>query len=77
MLTPMTMDQLTSGQTATVKRVGGEGSIRRRLLDMGLTSGVAVEMIKASPLGDPIEYKVRGYHLSLRASEAQLVEIEL
>jgi Fe2+ transport system protein FeoA len=77
MPTPITLDQLTRGQTATVKKVGGKGSIRRRLLDMGVTSGVAVEMVKASPLGDPIEYKVRGYHLSLRTSEARLIEIEL
>jgi ferrous iron transport protein A len=77
MFTPITLDQLARGQKATVKKVGGKGSIRRRLLDMGVTNGVAVEMVKASPLGDPIEYKLRGYHLSLRTSEARLIEVEL
>lgn len=72
-----TLDQLTPGQAATVRKVGGEGAIRRRMLDMGLTTGAGIEMVKASPLGDPIEYKVRGYYLSLRKSEAQLIEIEL
>ena len=71
-----TLDQLARGQKATVKKVGGKGSIRRRLLDMGVTNGVAVEMVKAAPLGDPIEYKVRGYRLSLRVSEARLIEVE-
>ena len=74
---PNTLDQLARGQKATVKKVGGKGPIRRRLLDMGVTNGVAVEMVKASPLGDPIEYKVRGYHLSLRLSEARLIEVDV
>ena len=74
---PNTLDQLTRGQKATVKKVGGEGPVRRRLMDMGVTNGVNVEMVKASPLGDPIEYKVRGYHLSLRLSEARLIEVEV
>lgn len=73
----MTLDQLESGQLATIRKIGGEGALRRRLMDMGLVKGSKIEMVKAAPLGDPIDYLVRGYHLSLRKSEAQLVEIEL
>lgn len=71
-----TLDQLGPGQTATVKKIAGERSLRRRIMDMGVTRGVEIAMIKAAPMGDPIEYLVRGYHLSLRRSEAQLIEIE-
>lgn len=73
--TPITLDQLSAGETGRVKKVGGDGQIRRRLMDMGITSGVEIAMIKASPLGDPVEYRVRGYHLSLRKSEARLIEV--
>lgn len=73
----MTLDQLEAGQTATVVKIGGKGLIRRRLMDMGLTKGITVEMIKAAPMGDPIDYLVRGYHLSLRKVEAQMVEIKM
>jgi Fe2+ or Zn2+ uptake regulation protein/Fe2+ transport system protein FeoA len=75
--TNMTLDQLDTKQTATVRRIRGEGAVRRRLMDMGLVRGVAIERIKAAPMGDPVEYLVRGYHLSLRKTEAALVEIEL
>lgn len=71
-----TLDQLQPGQPATVRKIHGEGAIRRRLMDMGLVRGITVEMVKAAPMGDPVEYLVRGYHLSLRKSEAELVEIE-
>jgi Fe2+ transport system protein FeoA len=70
-----TLDQLTPGQKARVKRIGGEGSVRRRLMDMGITSGVEIAVIKTSPFGDPVEYLLRGYHLSLRKSEAQMIEV--
>lgn len=73
----MTLDQLQAGQSATVQKINGQGAVRRRLMDMGLVRGVSVEMLKAAPMGDPVEYVVRGYHLSLRKSEANLVEIEL
>lgn len=73
----MTLDQLATGQLATVRRIGGVGSVRRRLMDMGLVKGVNIEMVKMAPMGDPVEYLVRGYHLSLRKSEAELVEIDL
>jgi ferrous iron transport protein A len=75
--TKITLDQLDPGQSAKVTRIGGAGSIRRRLMDMGITSGVEIDVVKASPLGDPIEYRVRGYYLSLRKSEAQMIEVSL
>jgi ferrous iron transport protein A len=72
-----TLDQLSEGESGIIRKVGGKGALRRRLMDMGLTSGVPVKMIKTSPLGDPVEYKVRGYHLSLRKSEAVSIEVEI
>lgn len=72
----MTLDQLTMGQSATVRKVGGKGALRRRLMDMGLVRGVTIEKVKAAPMGDPVDYLVRGYHLSLRKAEAELVEVE-
>lgn len=72
----MTLDQVSCGQEVVIKRVGGSGAVRRRLMDMGLVRGVNVEVLRAAPLGDPIEYKLRGYFLALRKSEAQLIEIE-
>jgi ferrous iron transport protein A len=72
-----TLDQLAAGQTAMVRKVSGKGAVRRRLLDMGLTRSAEIEMIKTAPLGDPIEYRVRGYNLSLRKSEARMIEVEL
>ena len=75
--TQTTLDKLTPGQSAKIKKVMGQGAIRRRLLDMGLTNGASIEMIKTSPLGDPIEYKIRGYHLSLRKAEAATIQVEM
>jgi ferrous iron transport protein A len=72
----MTLDELQNGQPATVRKINGKGALRRRLMDMGLIKGVSIEKVKAAPMGDPVEYLVRGYHLSLRKSEAQLVEID-
>lgn len=65
------------GQKAVVKKVHGEGNLRQRILDMGILRGSELEMIKRAPLGDPIEVKVKGYDLSLRQSEASLVEVEV
>ncbi len=76
MNTSRTLDHLMPGQTARVRRVGSAGALRRRLLDMGLVRGAEIEMLKRAPLGDPIEYRVRGYHLSLRQAEARMIEIE-
>ena len=72
-----TLDRMEPGQVARVKKVGGNGAIRRRILDMGLTNGVQIEMVRTSPLGDPIEYKLRGYHLSLRKDEASQIDVEI
>ncbi|MCI0712041.1 MAG: ferrous iron transport protein A [Chloroflexi bacterium] len=73
----MTLDQLGAGQAAVVKKLHGKGAIRRRLMDMGVLNGVSIVMVKSAPLGDPIQYKLLGYDLALRKSEARLVEIEL
>jgi ferrous iron transport protein A len=73
-MTP-TLDQLSPGGKARVKRISGQGAVRRRLMDMGLVGGVEIELIKAAPMGDPLEFLLRGYHLSLRKSEAQMVEL--
>lgn len=75
--TTKTLDQLRPGQSARVRKVGGEGLLRRRLMDMGFTAGTVVTMVKASPLGDPVEYQVRGYYVSLRQSEARLIEVSV
>jgi ferrous iron transport protein A len=75
--TPMTLNRLTPGQSARVGKVGGAGAVRRRLMDMGIIRGTEIAVVKASPMGDPVEYRVRGYHLSLRRSEAELIEITL
>lgn len=73
----MTLDQLPAKQTAVIRRVGGKGALRRRLMDMGFVQGTQIQMVKTAPLGDPTDYLVLGYHLSLRQSEAALVEVEL
>jgi ferrous iron transport protein A len=73
----LTLDKLAPGESGRIIKVSGKGPVRRRLVDMGLTSGAEIEMVKISPLGDPIEYRLRGYHLSLRRSEADLIEVEL
>lgn len=69
------LNELKIGETATVKVVDGEGRIRRRLFDMGITPGAKVYLRKKAPLGDPIEVTVREYELSLRKSEASLVTV--
>lgn len=70
------LSQLSVGDSAKVLRVSGDADIRGRLLEMGLTTGVTVRMVRTAPMGDPIELLVRGYHLSLRKSEAAVVEVE-
>lgn len=64
------------GETATIKRLHGEGAIKRRIMDMGLTKGTEVHVRKLAPLGDPMELTVRGYELSVRRSDAEMIEIE-
>jgi len=73
----ITLDKLAPGESGKIIKVRGRGAIRRRLVDMGLTTGAVIDMIKISPLGDPVEYRLRGYHLSLRKSEARTIEVEL
>ncbi|MDE7453258.1 MAG: ferrous iron transport protein A, partial [Clostridia bacterium] len=65
------------GESGTIKAVTGEGKIRRRLFDMGVTPGAQLSMKKKAPLGDPIEITIRGYELTLRKAEAACVEVEL
>ena len=69
------LSQLEIGERATVKSVNGEGAVRRRLFDMGITPGAEVYLRKKAPLGDPIEVALRGYELTLRKSEAANVEV--
>lgn len=71
-----TLKSFRTGERGIVKRVTGEGKLRRRLFDMGITPGAEVLLRKVAPLGDPIEVTVRGYELSLRKSEAELVVVE-
>ena len=65
------------GETGVVKAVGGEGKIKRRLFDMGITPGAEIFLRKKAPLGDPIEITIRGYELTLRKTEAQFVNMEV
>ncbi len=71
------LDQIEKGETGLVKSVEGDGKIRRRLFDMGVTPGARVVLRKKAPMGDPIELTIRGYELSLRKAEAALVNIEV
>ena len=64
------------GETVTVKKLTGEGAIKRRIMDMGITKGVQVYVRKVAPLGDPIEVTVRDYELSLRKADAEMIEVE-
>lgn len=64
------------GETVRVVKLHGEGAIKRRIMDMGLTKGVEVYIRKVAPLGDPIEVTVRGYELSLRKADAEMIEVE-
>ncbi|HOB63708.1 MAG: ferrous iron transport protein A [Clostridiales bacterium] len=69
----MTLDALQTGEKAKITKVEGEGSMRKRLLDMGLTPGTNITLFKKAPMGDPIEIVVRGYHLTLRISDARKI----
>ena len=71
-----TLKDAKIGQTVIVKKLHGEGPIKRRIMDMGITKNVTIFVRKAAPLGDPIEIKVRGYELSLRKADAQMIEVE-
>ncbi len=70
-----TLKDVKAGETATVVKLHGEGATKRRIMDMGLTKGVEVFVRKVAPLGDPMELNVRGYELSVRKSDAEMVEV--
>ena len=71
-----TLRQIAVGDRATVVKLHGEGAVKRRIMDMGITKGVEVEIRKVAPLGDPIEVTVRGYELSIRKADADMIEVE-
>ena len=71
-----TLREGACGQTVTVKKLSGAGPVKRRIMDMGITKGVTVFVRKVAPLGDPIEVTVRGYELSLRKADAEMIEVE-
>jgi Fe2+ transport system protein FeoA len=73
----MTLNQLKSGTKGKIVFVGGQGALRRRLMDMGLTPGTGVFVRKVAPLGDPIELHIRGYELTLRKEDAQNIEVKI
>ena len=71
----LTLRDVKIGETCTVIKLHGEGAIKRRIMDMGITKGVVIRVVKVAPLGDPIEINVRGYELSLRKADADLIEV--
>lgn len=71
-----TLRDVKIGGSARVVKVHGEGAVRRRIMDMGITRGVEIKIIKTAPLGDPLEITVRGYELSLRKADAAMIEVE-
>ena len=71
-----TLKEVRIGQSAIIKKLHGEGAVKRRIMDMGLTKGTEVYVRKVAPLGDPLELTVRGYELSLRKEDAQWMEVE-
>lgn len=73
----ITADKLKPGQTGVVKSLACSGALRRRIIDMGITPGASVRLIKKAPLGDPLEFNVRGYELSVRRSEAKEIVVEI
>ena len=71
-----TLKDVKIGKSARVVKLHGEGAVKRRIMDMGMTKGVEVKVRKVAPLGDPIEVTLRGYELSLRKEDAQMIEVE-
>lgn len=72
----MTLNQVSCGQTVTVVKLQGEGALKRRIMDMGITKGTQIKVRKVAPLGDPIEVNVRGYELSVRKADAANIIVE-
>ena len=71
-----TLREVPVGETAKVVKLHGEGAVKRRIMDMGITKGVEIYVRKVAPLGDPVEITVRNYELSLRKADAEMVEVE-
>lgn len=71
-----TLKETAIGETVTVKKLFGEGPVKRRIMDMGITKGVEIYVRKVAPLGDPVEVTVRGYELSLRKADAEMIQVE-
>ena len=71
-----TLKEAAVGQTVTVRKLHGEGAVKRRIMDMGITKGCRVHIRKMAPLGDPMEVNVRGYELSIRKADAGMIEVE-
>ena len=72
----MTLNEVPVGGVCTVTKLNGTGKLRRRIMDMGITKGVEIKVVKIAPLGDPMELNVRGYELSLRKNEAESIEVQ-
>ena len=72
----MTLKDAKVGQTVRVVKLTGAGPVKRRIMDMGITKGQAIEVVRVAPLGDPMEVTVRGYELSVRKADAQMIEVE-
>ena len=71
-----TLKEVTCGSTVSVVKLHGEGAVKRRIMDMGITKGVDLHVRKVAPLGDPMELNVRGYELSVRKADAEMIEVE-
>ncbi len=71
-----TLDELEEGEAGRITRIGGRGSLRQRLLDMGVTRGTRILVKRRAPLGDPIQIAVKGYYLAIRSNEARYIEVE-
>ena len=71
-----TLREVTVGDNVKVTKINGTGAVKRRIMDMGITKGVEIEVRRVAPLGDPIELTVRGYQLSIRKADAQMIEVE-
>ena len=72
----MTLRDVAIGQTVKVKKLTGDGPVKRRIMDMGITKGIDVYVRKVAPLGDPVEVTVRGYELSIRKADAEMIEVD-
>lgn len=70
-----TMKDVQVGEEVTVQKIHGSGALRRRIMDMGITRGTKIDVVKVAPLGDPMELELRGYHMSLRRNDAEVVEV--